>query len=188
MRITKKELLAAMSSNEGFEIIKDDYGRGDKINSESETPVLVKWKGLAFFISFNENSQPDKDKLDDDDFAYNSVAADFAVTVIVVGSHPFDDNINEDDIIDANIKYKIANYVNMRSHLNSVVIYREDGDLFEISSRHGVFLREGAAHHINGTIMTMALTCTVTSQKTREAIESYRNSPEAFLKKCKGIR
>ncbi len=187
MRITKKELLAAMSTNDGFEVIKDEYGKNNKAVTEGETPILVRWKGQVFFISFNENSQPGKDKLDDDDFAYNSVAADFSVTVIVVGSHPFDDDISESEVIDVNVKYKIANYINMRSHLNSVVVYREDADLFEISARHSVFKRESTAHHINGAIMTMVLTCVVTSAKTREAIEYYRDSSDVFLEKCKGI-
>ncbi|MNE51245.1 hypothetical protein D3C80_1458650 [compost metagenome] len=115
------------------------------------------------------------------------MSADFFITLVVGSNYSFAHDNAGNGIIDAVIKYKIANYVNMNSRLNAIVIYREDADLFEISARHGVFLRERSAHQINGAVMTMVLTCVMAAQKTREAIENYWNSPEAFLEKCKGV-
>lgn len=175
MYIYKKEILAAMESQGGFEIIKDNEDGEDLQGS-----VLARWKGLTFFISFNDklaiNIKNNSDS--DDDRIYRATAYDFDITFVMAP---------KDLKGDESSKYKIANYANMTTDLGAVYIYREDADLFEIPVRNTGVIRQKSEAHIGAAIIRMILTGTLAVQELTEILKSYMNSPDAFLDKCKGI-
>ncbi|HEP0019208.1 TPA: hypothetical protein QIR44_001709 [Klebsiella aerogenes] len=174
MYIYKKEIIAAMEGVEGFEVIK---------NYDDETDVqgvvLAKWKGFVFFISFNDklalNVKNESD--DDDERIYRAVAYNFEVTFVLSG---------KDIKCDAVSKYKIANYANMKTDLGAVFVYREDAELFELSVKNQG-LRFNSDAHISAAVMKMILTGSIAVQELTEMIKSYSDSPDTFLKNCKGI-
>lgn len=174
MYIYKKEIISAMEGVEGFEVIK---------NYDDETDVqgvvLAKWKGFVFFISFNDklalNVKNESD--DDDERIYRAVAYNFEVTFVLSG---------KDIKCDAVSKYKIANYANMKTDLGAVFVYREDAELFELSVKNqGLAFNSDA--HISAAVMKMILTGSIAVQELTEMIKSYSDSPDTFLKNCKGI-
>lgn len=174
MYIYKKEILAAMKSQGGFEIIQDNED-GENLQGS----VLARWKGLTFFLSFNDklalNIKNNSDS--DDERIYRATAFDFQITFVM---SPKELNGDKES------KYKIANYANMVTDLGAVYIYREDADLFEIPVRNTGVIRQNTEAHVGAAIIRMILTGTLAVQELTELLKSYINSPEAFLEKCKG--
>lgn len=175
MYIYKKDIMSAMESLQGFEIIKDYDDETDVQGS-----VLAKWKGLIFFISFNDklalNIKNESD--DDDERIYRTTAYNFEVTFVLAG---------KDIKCDAASKYKIANYANMKTDLPAVFVYREDAEFFEISVKNPGVIRMKTEPHISAAVIRMILTGSIAVQELTDMIKSYSDSPEAFLKNCKGI-
>lgn len=174
MYIYKKEIMSAIESIDGFEIIKSYDDETDVQGS-----VLAKWKGFVFFISFNDKLALNikNESNDDDERIYRATAYNFEVTFGLTG---------KDIKCDAVSKYKIANYANIKTDLAAVFIYREDAELFEISVKNPE-VRVKAELHISAAIMRMILTGSIAVQELTEIIKSYSDSPDDFLKNCKGI-
>lgn len=175
MYIYKKEILSAMESQGGFEIIKDHDD-----NDVVQGSVLARWKGLTFYMSFNdklaENIKNNSDA--DEERIYRATAYDFQITFVMA---PKDFKGHEVS------KYKIANYANMQTDLGAVYIYREDADLFEIPVRNTGVMRQKTEAHIGAAIIRMILTGTLAVQELTAFINSYINAPDVFLENCKGI-
>lgn len=173
MKVTKDTFLSVLSSVEDFEVIKNE-----KKPQEDDNIVLARWKGQSLFLIFNDKKLPEKIINDDD--INDTVSFDFAISLIELAQKSLSD-------IEPIVKYKIANYTNMKSDYDSVVIYREDMDLFTIDVRHNAFSRSNTPHDIKVYFISMVLTGVVTSQLLREQIKAYKEKPEKFLKDCLGV-
>ncbi|MDZ5638121.1 hypothetical protein [Enterobacter sp. A103] len=175
MYIYKNEILSTMEKDEGFEVIKE-YDDGD----DAQGGVLVKWKGFAFYISFNDklalNIKNNSDA--DDERIYRSTAYDFQITFVMAAKDLKGDSV---------AKYKIANFANMKTDLGAVYIYREDAGVFEVAVRNTGIVRYKTEDHIRSVVIRMILTGSIAVQELTGIINSYMDAPNAFLDSCKGI-
>ncbi len=173
MKVSKEQFLSVMSSVEDFEIIKNKSKKND-----DDGLTMVKWKGQTLIVLFNETELPSEIK--DDDDVDSTVSFDYAISLLVMAKKNL---VNVEPLV----KYKIANYVNMKSEFSSIVIYREDLDLFTIDVRHNAFMSSNSPHDIKLSFISMVLTGAVTSRELYNQIEAYKNSPEKFLEECIGL-
>ncbi|WP_154804452.1 hypothetical protein [Enterobacter hormaechei] len=172
VKVTKEKFLSAMSSVEDFEVMKSERNYPD-----DDTVILAKWKGQSLFVMFNEKKIPKE--ISDNDDVNATVSFDYAISLIVLAKKTLCD-------LETSLKYKIANYTNMKSDYASVVIYREDLDLFTVDVRHNVFSRNKTPQEIKVSFISMVLSGVVTSELLREQIKACKDSPEEFLKNCMG--
>lgn len=170
MKVTKDRFLEVLSLDKDFEIINSDIRKPD-----DDTVIFAKWKGQALFITFNDKKMPTEINNNDDVNA--SVAYDFAVSLVEIAKKPL-------STAEPLVKYKIANYTNVKSDYGSVVTYREGLDIFTIEIKHNAFYRSKSANDIVVSFISMVLSGVVTAQLLREHIKEYKDSPEKFLKDC----
>jgi len=173
VKITKEKFLSVLSSVEDFEILKNE-----KKPLEDDNVLLARWKGQSLFVIFNDKKLP-KEIINDDD-VNDTVSYDFAISLIELAQQSLGN-------VEPLVKYKIANYTNIKSDYDSVVIYREDMDLFTIDVKHNAFSRSNTPHDLKVSFISMVLTGVVTSQLLREQIKAYKEKPEKFLKDCLGV-
>ncbi|EOC0029303.1 DUF3850 domain-containing protein, partial [Cronobacter sakazakii] len=74
MKITKEKFLTVMSGIEDFEVIKSD-----KKYPDDDNVILVKWKGQALFVAFNDKDIPEQ--INDDEDVDATVSFDFAISI-----------------------------------------------------------------------------------------------------------
>ncbi|ELY3978446.1 hypothetical protein ACNY4O_000118 [Cronobacter sakazakii] len=174
MKITKEKFLTVMSGIEDFEVIKSD-----KKYPDDDNVILVKWKGQALFVAFNDKDIPEQ--INDDEDVDATVSFDFAISIIELAKKYIGN-------VDPLIKYKIANYTNIKSDYDSVVVYREDLDVFTIDVKHMALSRTETSNDIMIAFISMVLSGVLTSQLLRKQINAYKKSPEKFLKECTGVK